>query len=53
VSSRTAEKPCTEGRWYDRDCIKLTRTEANLLIYKQFIVLYKDGERCTRRVERT
>jgi host factor-I protein len=32
--------------WYDRDCIKLTRTGSpNLLIYKQFIVyIYKDGE---------
>ena len=32
--------------WYDRDCIKLTRTGSpNLLIYKQFIVyVYKDGE---------
>jgi host factor-I protein len=32
--------------WYDRDCIKLTRTgNPNLLIYKQFIkYVYKDGE---------
>ena len=32
--------------WYDRDCIKLTRTGSpNLLIYKQFIrYIYKDGE---------
>jgi len=32
--------------WYDRDCIKLTRTGSpNLLIYKQFILyVYKDGE---------
>jgi host factor-I protein len=32
--------------WYDRDCIKLTRTGSpNLLIYKRFIkYLYKDGE---------
>jgi host factor-I protein len=32
--------------WYDRDCIKLTRTGSpNLLIYKQFIVyVHKDGE---------
>ena len=31
--------------WYDRDCIKLTRTGSpNLLIYKQFIkYIYKDG----------
>jgi host factor-I protein len=32
--------------WYDRDCIKLTRTGSpNLLVYKQFIkYIYKDGE---------
>jgi host factor-I protein len=32
--------------WYDRDCIKLTRTGSpNLLIYKHCIkYLYKDGE---------
>ena len=32
--------------WYDRDCIKLTRTgAANLLIYKQVVkYVYKDGE---------
>ena len=32
--------------WYDRDCIKLTRSGTpNLLIYKQFIkYVYKDGE---------
>ena len=32
--------------WYDRDCIKLTRSGSpNLLIYKQFIkYVYKDGE---------
>jgi sRNA-binding regulator protein Hfq len=32
--------------WYDRDCIKLTRTGApNLLIYKQVVrYVYKDGE---------
>lgn len=32
--------------WYDRDCIKLTRTGSpNLLIYKHTIkYLYKDGE---------
>ena len=32
--------------WYDRDCVKLTRTGSpNLLIYKQYIkYLYKDGE---------
>jgi sRNA-binding regulator protein Hfq len=31
--------------WYDRDCIKLTRTGSpNLLIYKLFIkYIYKDG----------
>ena len=31
--------------WYDRDCIKLTRTGSpNLLIYKQFVkYIYKDG----------
>ena len=31
--------------WYDRDCIKLTRTgNPNLLIYKQYIkYIYKDG----------
>ena len=31
--------------WYDRDCIKLTRTgNPNLLIYKQVIkYIYKDG----------
>jgi host factor-I protein len=32
--------------WYDRDCIKLTRTgNPNLLIYKQVIkYIYKDGD---------
>jgi len=32
--------------WYDRDCIKLTRTGApNLMIFKRFIkYVYKDGE---------
>src|ERR1700688_3952736 len=32
--------------WYDRDCIKLTRSGSpNLLIYKQFIkYVYKDGD---------
>jgi host factor-I protein len=32
--------------WYDRDCIKLTRSGSpNLLVYKQFIkYIYKDGE---------
>ena len=32
--------------WYDRDCIKLTRTGSpNLLIYKRTIkYIYKDGE---------
>ena len=32
--------------WYDRDCIKLTRTGSpNLLIYKHTIkYIYKDGE---------
>jgi sRNA-binding regulator protein Hfq len=32
--------------WYDRDCIKLTRTGSpNLLVYKQYIkYIYKDGE---------
>ena len=32
--------------WYDRDCIKLTRSGSpNLLIYKQFIkYIYKDGD---------
>jgi host factor-I protein len=32
--------------WYDRDCIKLTRSGSpNLLIYKQMIkYVYKDGE---------
>jgi host factor-I protein len=32
--------------WYDRDCIKLTRSGSpNLLIYKQVVkYLYKDGE---------
>jgi host factor-I protein len=32
--------------WYDRDCIKLTRTgNPNLLVYKHCIkYLYKDGE---------
>jgi sRNA-binding regulator protein Hfq len=32
--------------WYDRDCIKLTRSGSpNLLIYKQFIkYVFKDGE---------
>jgi host factor-I protein len=32
--------------WYDRDCIKLTRTGSpNLLVYKRCIkYLYKDGE---------
>lgn len=32
--------------WYDRDCIKLTRTGSpNLLIYKQCIMyVHKDGE---------
>jgi host factor-I protein len=32
--------------WYDRDCIKLTRTGSpNLLVYKHCIkYLYKDGE---------
>jgi sRNA-binding regulator protein Hfq len=32
--------------WYDRDCIKLTRTGSpNLLVYKHFIkYIYKDGE---------
>jgi host factor-I protein len=32
--------------WYDRDCIKLTRTgSANLLIYKQVVkYVYKDGD---------
>jgi len=32
--------------WYDRDCIKLTRTgDPNLLIYKRCIkYVYKDGE---------
>jgi len=31
--------------WYDKDCIKLTRTGSpNLLIYKRFIkFIYKDG----------
>jgi host factor-I protein len=31
--------------WYDKDCIKLTRTGSpNLLIYKRFIkYIYKDG----------
>ena len=32
--------------WYDRDCIKLTRTGApNLMLFKRFIkYVYKDGE---------
>jgi len=32
--------------WYDRDCIKLTRTGApNLMIFKRYIkYVYKDGE---------
>jgi host factor-I protein len=32
--------------WYDRDCIKLTRTgNPNLLVYKNYIkYIYKDGE---------
>jgi len=32
--------------WYDRDCIKLTRTGApNLMVFKRFIkYVYKDGE---------
>jgi host factor-I protein len=32
--------------WYDRDCIKLTRTgEPNLLVYKHCIkFVYKDGD---------
>jgi sRNA-binding regulator protein Hfq len=32
--------------WYDRDCIKITRTNApNLLVYKSFIkYLYKDED---------
>ena len=36
--------------WYDRDCIKLTRTGSpNLLIYKHVIkYLYKEGEEASR-----
>jgi host factor-I protein len=36
--------------WYDRDCIKLTRTGSpNLLIYKQFIkYVFKGGEEASR-----
>ncbi len=36
--------------WYDRDCIKLTRTGSpNLLIYKHVIkYLYKEGEEAAR-----
>ncbi len=32
--------------WYDRDCIKLTRTGApNLMLFKRYIkYVYKDGE---------
>jgi sRNA-binding regulator protein Hfq len=32
--------------WYDRDCIKLTRTGApNLMIFKRYVkYVYKDGE---------
>ncbi len=36
--------------WYDRDCIKLTRTgNPNLLIYKQVIkYIYKTGDEAAR-----
>ena len=37
--------------WYDRNCIKITRTsQSNLLIYKPSIkYMYKEGENVARR----
>ena len=46
VVLETGEELRGAVEWYDRDCIKLTRTGApNLMIFKRFVkYVYKDGE---------
>jgi host factor-I protein len=46
VVLETGEELHGAVEWYDRECIKLTRTGApNLMVFKRFIkYVYKDGE---------